>query len=615
MNRFNKVTLLTAFLVCLSMVTGSLVSCGPVPFALGEGKENAGDTAPESVIEVESMVDAPQYYTSEDETVYQEDEITLYSVDALSNDESSGTVEYETGYLDGLQTLTASATPAEGRVLDHWTINGEKVEELGNSSPVSVTDITGNVSLEAVFSDPDNEDPPKLKASATNQPLRAPLGAPLAATPTPLPTGKLTPEEKDKLPGANSNGYHHIYAYVAPEIDHSWGSVSGGYVGDERLNVTISATPNPGYEFDHWRIIESVKNGLNLIPAYDRDYQIEGTKTISIYHGEYAKTGYFYYSWCYAYFKPKGAHTIKVINDPPSGGTSTVQEQGGKAYSGQAQIKTGNTAVITAKPAKGYKFDCFVTSSGTRVSGSENGSGGYTLTINDVSQDVTITAKYKKISDVDNTIQPSGRKTDLVNEHFYNEKRHFTEPDYTVTRQTMVNLAAISVSYDKLRNANDLQGLHSYGAVASVRDYFDSKLSATDIVLVEGILTTTKGEVIPIEKIQDIDALMNAARTISLKKYGNMYDSEIVAAVYTNPPEEFDGQVRTYLWKETGAKKGDNIYVMYRDKDSIYREMSAVVDVDDDEDDDDEGTVRFTLEDALTGTEFVLVRVNIESTQ
>ncbi len=54
---------------------------------------------------------------------------------------------------------------------------------------------------------------------------------------------------------------------------------------------------------------------------------------------------------------------------------------------------------------------------------------------------------------------------------------------------------------------------------------------------------------------------------------------------------------------------------MYRDKDSIYREMSAVVDVDDDEDDDDEGTVRFTLEDALTGTEFVLVRVNIESTQ
>ncbi len=37
----------------------------------------------------------------------------------------------------------------------------------------------------------------------------------------------------------------------------------------------------------------------------------------------------------------------------------------------------------------------------------------------------------------------------------------------------------------------------------------------------------------------------------------------------------------------------------------LYQEMAAVV--------DDDGTVRFTLEDALVGTEFVLVRVNIES--
>jgi hypothetical protein len=44
---------------------------------------------------------------------------------------------------------------------------------------------------------------------------------------------------------------------------------------------------------------------------------------------------------------------------------------------------------------------------------------------------------------------------------------------------------------------------------------------------------------------------------------------------------------------------------MYRDKGLSYQEMAAVV--------DDDGTVRFTLEDALIGTEFVLVRVNIES--
>jgi len=102
-----------------------------------------------------------------------------------------------------------------------------------------------------------------------------------------------------------------------------------------------------------------------------------------------------------------------------------------------------------------------------------------------------------------------------------------------------------------------------------------------------------------------IDALMNSAKSISLDKFGERYDSEIVAAIYTEPSEEFDGLVRTYLWKETGAQKGDNIYVMYRYKGSSYQEMAAVV--------DDDGMVRFTLEDTLIGTEFVLVRVNIES--
>ena len=43
------------------------------------------------------------------------------------------------------------------------------------------------------------------------------------------------------------------------------------------------------------------------------------------------------------------------------------------------------------------------------------------------------------------------------------------------SKQTMENLAAASVSYDKLRNANDLPGLHGYGAVASVRNYFADK--------------------------------------------------------------------------------------------------------------------------------------------
>ncbi|WP_408072539.1 hypothetical protein [Butyrivibrio sp. JL13D10] len=42
---------------------------------------------------------------------------------------------------------------------------------------------------------------------------------------------------------------------------------------------------------------------------------------------------------------------------------------------------------------------------------------------------------------------------------------------------------------------------------------------------------------------------------------------------------------------------------MYRDSGTGYSEMAAVV--------DEDGTVRFTLEDALIGSEFALVRVTI----
>jgi hypothetical protein len=776
-NRLKRVSSVTAVFLCLMIITGSLTSCGSVSFTDGE-VQGKGDVAEyEQSIEVESSVEIPTYYAGEDEVIYEADEITSYNVSVSSNDEAYGTVEYETGYnTDGRQTVTATATPAEGYVLDCWMVNGEEATELGDNESVSVTDITGDINLVAVFADSDSELSQEQMLLSLTPSLRASglLGASPTATPIP---SNLDPSQYGSLPTPSEHpegeAFHRIFVYLDPSIDPSWGTVTGGYIGTKNLNTTISAIPNSGYEFDHWHIIEA---GKKTSEAHQferiREYEKTESATMSIYQGE--GDYYIYYTWCFAFFKPKGTHTVKVVNDPPSGGRSNIQEKKtsgeyvGGQLSGQAEITSGNTAVITAIPANGYKFDCFVTQGGTRVSGVPNSTSDpqwYTLTIENVSQDMTITAEYKSTSAVNVTVQASPKEggkvkynsnpavssgtytykpstdpstdpaftltaipatgykflnwedsvgnvfnskeigisglsedrtytaifvsessdedakglrvvaepasgghvrkkasategkvditaypnrgwnfvgwkkdggtifskskkatvadesvtyvgvfekdenyratTDLVDEHFYNDKRSFTEPNYTVTKQTMENLAAVSVSYDKLRNANDLPALHSYGAVASVRDYFDRKLSASDIVLAEGILTTTKGEVIPLEKIKDIDALMNSAKSISLDKFGERYDSEIVAAIYTEPPEEFDGLVRTYLWKETGAQKGDNIYVMYRDKGLSYQEMAAVV--------DDDGTVRFTLEDALIGTEFVLVRVNIES--
>ncbi len=345
---------------------------------------------------------------------------------------------------------------------------------------------------------------------------------------------------------------------------NSESAVSSGtytYKPSTEPSFTLVAIPATGYKFQNWE--DSVGNVFN-----SKEIGISGLSEDRTYTAIFVSES-----------SDEDAKGLRVVAEPASGGH--VRKK--------ASATTGMVD-ITAYPNRGWNFVGWKKDGGTIFSKSKK------ATVADES--VTYVGVFERDENYRAT-------TDIVDEHFYNDKRSFTEPNYTVTRQTMENLAAVSVSYDKLRNANDLPGLHSYGAVASVRDYFDRKLSASDIVLAEGILTTTKGEVIPLEKIKDIDALMNSAKSISLDKFGERYDSEIVAAIYTEPPEEFDGLVRTYLWKETGAQKGDNIYVMYRDKGLSYQEMAAVV--------DDDGTVRFTLEDALIGTEFVLVRVNIES--
>ncbi len=322
---------------------------------------------------------------------------------------------------------------------------------------------------------------------------------------------------------------------------------------------TLEATPHTGYKFLNWE--DSAGNIFN-----SKQVRITGLTENRTYTAVFVNDDE---------EEEKG---LRVVAEPASGG-----------HVRKKASATAGKVDLTAYPNRGWKFV------GWKKEGGIIFSKKTKVTVNDES--VTYVGCFEK----DKNYRPT---TDIVDEHFYNEKRRVTHPNYTVTRQTMENLAFVSVSYDKLRNANDLPGLHGYGAVASVKKYLEGKIAASDVVLVGGILTTTRGEVIGTENIKDIDTLMNSARDITLKKFGNRYDSEIVAAVYTNPPEGFDGQVRTYLWRQTDTQYQDNVYVMYRDNGMDYKEMAAVA--------DEDGTVRFTLEDALVGTEFALVRVRIE---
>ena len=832
MSKVNGSGFIAVFLIACTLITGSLSSCGPVSFA-----KNGSDTqvtAGDIVVESEEAI--PEYYAGEDDSpVVRTGELTSYTTVATSNNEEAGTVEYVTGHSENGQTLTVTATPKEGYVLDHWMINGEEAVALGSESIVTVNDINEDMNLVAVFV-ADIMNSGSLRDS---------------------PILRVTPQTVAGYPQPGSpSGKYRVYTFVDDNTYQDGGTVSGGLMSDLNTPVQISATANKGYKFDHWHIIAGSRRDEGNVWEQFADYDTK-SNPYTLYLNNDIHSGCDYQiAWCFAFFekiapqislasmspdqgagtvtynstvlnvgdapvsytpgdtisvaattpgyyvdsvsftdslgvshtyRPSGSkqttfnfsisdefckddiylhaeftknkYIVKVIDDPSDGGSSSIS-YGTATANGQVEVNPGDSVTITSTPDtnNGYVFDCFMTASGTKMSGTQSGSS-YTLTLSNISQDETITAKYKK-GNINVTIEPSpdtggtvqfndeaavstsmtyvfdtsnsgftikatpktgykfqcwedsvgnafntksvritGLKedrtytavfvsddeeedekglrvvaepasgghvrkkasatagkvdltasanrgwkfigwkkeggtifskntkvtvndesvtyvgcfekdknhretTDIVDIKFYDEKRKVTHPNYTVTRQTMENLATVNVSYDKLRNANDLPGLHGYGAVASVKKYLEGKLAASEVILVEGILTTTRGEIIGTENIKDIDALMNSARDITLKKFGDRYDSEIVAAVYTNPPENFDGLVRTYLWKETDTEYLDNIYVMYRDKGSSYEEMAAIV--------DEDGTVRFTLEDALIGTEFALVRVNIE---
>lgn len=464
--RLQKVTSVTAILLYLLIMTGSLISCGPVSFADGkvQGGENAAEY--EQSIEVESSEEIPIYYAGEDEVIYEADEITSYNVSVSSNDESFGTVGYQTGYTDGRQTVTATATPAEGYVLDSWMVNGESATELGDNESVSITDISGDINLGAVFVDPESGLSQEQSLLSMTPSLRASALLGAASTDTPLPPPVIDPKDLPALPTPSGNyqggAFYRLFTYIAPGIDPAWGRVTGGFIGNSRTPVTINATANSGYEFDRWRIIEATTKASNDGKEYEiiRDYEKTGASSLTLnFETESTDGSTIYVTWCFAYFKPKGAYTVKVVNDPPSGGTSTIQEDGsgGSAVSGQAEITSDHTAVITATPATGYKFDCFVTQDGTRVSGTANDAGGYTLTLKDVHQDITITAKYKSTSKVNVTVQASPEKGGKVK---YNSNSAVSSGtyEYNPSSESAFTLTAIPATGYKFLNWEDSTG-------------------------------------------------------------------------------------------------------------------------------------------------------------
>lgn len=338
----------------------------------------------------------------------------------------------------------------------------------------------------------------------------------------------------------------------------SKGYVTGrtSYKIEAGSNLTLKAEANGDYTFERWEDSEGkiyTTNPLQLI-------NVKGTETFT------------------AVFNNNNMGGLRVVSEPASGGHVT------KTFC------DGSRTLLEAKPNRGWYFV------GWKCKGIYFSNCSRCM-VNDNGEDVTYTGIFAKDKNFD-------ARTDISEMYFYDAKRLYDTPNYSVTREGMIAQAAAVIAGEASQYANSTPGLKEYKAYLSLRDYYAGSLDMATIKFVEGVLTTTKGEVIGISDFTNVDALMEKVKIITDKKFGERYDSQIIAAVTTTPPEGFDGLVRTYLWKNTGAENGDNLYILYRTVNSEYEEMAAVA--------DEDGVVRFTLEDALLGSEFALVKVVME---
>ena len=188
-------------------------------------------------------------------------EIPQYTITANANNNDWGTVTGGGTYNSGA-SCTLTATPASGYQFQSWKKNGTVV-----STDASYTfTVTENATYTAYF-------------------------------------------------GEIPITYYTINTEVAPE---DAGSVTGGGTYPENSSVTLTATANTGYHFEHW------DDGIQ-----------ENPRTITV-TGDATYIANFYLD----------EYTISVYASPSDGGTVT----------GGGTFHYGETTTLTATPAEGYEF-------------------------------------------------------------------------------------------------------------------------------------------------------------------------------------------------------------------------------------------------------------------
>ena len=251
---------------------------------------------------------------------------TYYNVTADVNPAGAGTVT-GTGTFEAGTIITLEANANPGYTFDHW-------QDGSTSNPRSVT-VNNDMHFTAYFTQ--NQYIITVVASPSNGGAVSGGGAyhygdhaTLTATPntgyefqgwsdgsTENPhvvtvTGNATYTATFSAAGAT---YYTVSAYVSPA---GAGTVTGTGTFPEGTTITLTATPNSGYVFDHWN-----------------DGVTTPTRTVTV-NNNMSFTAYF----------TTNQYTITVNASPAEGGT--VSGGGNYAY--------GATATLTATPNSGYSF-------------------------------------------------------------------------------------------------------------------------------------------------------------------------------------------------------------------------------------------------------------------
>ena len=273
---------------------------------------------------------------------------------------------------------------------------------------------------------------------------------------------------------------------------------------------------------------------------------------------------------------------LKVLASPPSGGKVDKE----KLDDGSVKIK--------AEAGSGYTFlywKCVETEQKVQTA-------TWTVSKAEADQKNTYIAYFQNDKNVK-------LKSDITEENFPNIRRLFTQPNYKYTRSSWMTTVASFI--------NSIRGNYK-GASGTPNDYAAYTAAQTKVeeksaeyeeieITARSELITTDNEVIPLKDVADPGDATERAQRIITKKFGAHYVPEILCIKDVSLPEGAQENGRTYLWYDTGAKRYDNLFILY-EQDGKDKFATPIA--------DKKGVLRFSI-DELGGTNrFVLVRVNMQ---